>query len=55
MTWAIPAPTKPQRDAIMRAGLNPFAWLVLQEKKHHLVIRHRVTGEIKLISREEPT
>lgn len=44
-------PTKEQAEAMARAGLNRVTWAVLSEMKESLILRHRVTGEIKVIGK----
>ena len=48
------APTKDQQEAMKRAGVDhPLAWKVLQDLPHSLIIRHMLTGEVKLIEKED--
>ena len=44
-------PTKEQAEYIRRAGLVPHEFTVIKELGHSLFIRHRVTGEVKMISK----
>lgn len=44
-------PTREQQQAIERAGLNKAVWVVTQELDKSLIIKHRITGEFKLIRR----
>ena len=44
-------PTKEQAEFIRRAGLVPHEFTVIKELGHSLFIRHRVTGEVKMISK----
>ena len=44
-------PSKVQAEIMKRNGLNPLAWTVLQDLKYSLIVRHRITGEVKLIDK----
>ena len=44
-------PTKAQCAIIRRHGLNVLYWVVVKELKEALIIKHRDTQEVKLISR----
>ena len=44
-------PTKEQAEYIRRAGFVPHEFTVIKELGHTMLIRHRVTGEIKMISK----
>ena len=42
-------PTKAQKTAIEKAGLNPKFWTVKKVLPSSLIVIHRITGEVKLI------
>ena len=44
-------PNKEQAECIRRAGLVPHEFTVIRELDRSLFIRHRVTGEFKMISK----
>ena len=44
-------PTKEQAEFIRRAGFVPHEFTVIKELGHTMLIRHRVTGEVKMISK----
>lgn len=44
-------PNKEQAEYIRRAGLVPHEFTVIKELGYSLFIRHRVTGEVKMISK----
>ena len=44
-------PTKEQGEYIRRAGFVPHEFIVIKELGYSLFIRHRVTGEVKMISK----
>lgn len=44
-------PTKEQQKSIKAAGLNVLTWVVQKELGNSLIVRHRITGEVKLISK----
>lgn len=43
--------TNEQIEAIARAGLRPDDWLVVKDRKYSMVIRSRVTDEVKTIGK----
>ena len=44
-------PTKAQAEALKRAWMSPIAWVVVRELPHSLIVKHRVTGEFKVIEK----
>ena len=42
---------KELRAAIKRNGLSPAWWIVLQDLIHYMIIRHRTTGDVKVIEK----
>jgi hypothetical protein len=44
-------PTREQKEAIKKAGLNPLMWTVLKELPSGLIIIHRIEKAVKLISK----
>lgn len=44
-------PTRDQQAAIKRAGLDPREWTVKKELYSQLIICHRITGDVKLLSK----
>ena len=44
-------PTKEHAEYIRRAGFVPHEFTVIKELGCSLFIRHRVTGEVKMISK----
>lgn len=44
-------PTQAQTETLKRAGLAPIAWAVVRELPHSLIVKHRVTGEFKVIDK----
>lgn len=45
-------PTREQLEIIKRNGLPPACWVVLQDMQHSMIIRHRVTGEVKVVDKK---
>ena len=45
-------PSKAQQVHIKAAGLNVLTWVVQKELPNSLIVRHRITGEVKLIKKE---
>lgn len=46
------APNHNQKIMLQRRGLNPDDWLVVKSLNYTLIIKHRVTGRIKLLDRQ---
>ena len=44
-------PNKAQAEYIRRAGFVPHEFTVIKELAYSLFIRHRVTGEVKMVSK----
>lgn len=44
-------PNKAQAEALKRAGLAPIAWVVVRELHKSMIVRHRITGEVKLVEK----
>ena len=44
-------PSKEQNTIIKRNGLNPLCWVVLQDLTNSMIVKHRVTGEVKVIDK----
>ncbi len=45
------APSKEQLKAFEKAKLNKATWAVMKEMKDSLIVKHRITGEIKVIDK----
>ena len=44
-------PTAEQQLTIVRAGLKPIEWVVIKDLKYSMIIRNRLTNEVKLIGK----
>lgn len=44
-------PTKEQAEILKRNGLLPLSWVIVEEFEHSMIIKHRVTGEFKVIEK----
>lgn len=44
-------PRKAQAETMKRNGLNPLSWTVIKELNHSMIVRHRISGEIKVIDK----
>lgn len=44
-------PSKAQAEAIKRNKLNPALYVVVKELTHSMIIKHRITGEFKVIDK----
>ena len=44
-------PSTEQQENICRAGLNPAEWTVIKDLLYSMIIRNRITNEVKLIGK----
>ena len=44
-------PSKEQQAIMKRNDLQPACWTVLQDLHHSMIVRHRITGEVKVIDK----
>lgn len=44
-------PTKAQHEVLKRNGLNVLTWVVIKELNHSMIVKHRITGEVKVIDK----
>ena len=51
MTKKKKVPNNGHDDAIKRAGLNTLCWVAIKDLGNALLIKHRITGEIKVIDK----
>lgn len=40
-----------QQEVLKRNGLSPLLWVVIKELNHSMIVKHRFTGEIKVIDK----
>lgn len=45
------SPTKEQAEVLEKNGLNKLTWVVLEDMNHYLVVKHRITGDVKHIKK----
>lgn len=44
-------PSKAQQEVMRRNGINSVLWVVMKEFDHSMIIKHRITGEIRHINK----
>lgn len=44
-------PTKEQQAVLKKHKLPEYLWTVMKEYGHALMVRHRITGEVKVIDK----
>lgn len=44
-------PYKQQLEVIKKNGLNPALFVVLKDLQYSMIIKHRITGEVRLIDK----
>lgn len=45
------SPTKEQAKAMKKIGMNPMFWVVIRDLHKSMIVRHRITGEVKLVEK----
>lgn len=45
------SPTRAQARVLEKNGLNKLTWVVIKDLNHSMIVRHRVTGEVKVIDK----
>lgn len=45
------SPSKAQAEVIKRNGLNALTWVVIRDLNHSMIVKHRITGDIKVIDK----
>lgn len=51
MTQKKEMPTKEQIGIIKRNGLTSACWVVLQDLQRSMIVRHRITGEVRVLDK----
>ena len=46
------SPTREQRQIMERHGLKPRWWTVLRNLNHNLIVKNKLTGEIKYLEKQ---
>lgn len=44
-------PTKAQAEVLTRNGLNKLSWVVIKDLEYSMIVKHRITGEFKVIEK----
>ena len=44
-------PTRQQQEVMRKNGLNSILFVVVKDLPHIMIIKHRITGEIKVLDR----
>lgn len=47
-------PTPAQQEVLKRHGLNVINWEVVQDLENSMIVRHRITGEYKVVEKNGP-
>ena len=46
-----PTPTKEQQKILQMNGLPTHVWVVVKELPNSMIVKHRITGEFKVIDK----
>jgi hypothetical protein len=44
-------PSRAQQEVMRKEGLNSILWVVMKEFDHSMIVKHRITGEVRLINK----
>ena len=44
-------PTSEQRAVLEKNNLNAVCWVVVKDMQGSMIVKHRITGEFKLVSK----
>lgn len=44
-------PNKAQQEALKRNGLNVLTWVVIKDLAHSMIVKHRISGQVKVINK----
>lgn len=44
-------PTRRQQEIMRRNGINSILFVVIKELEHRLIIKHRITGVVKVLDK----
>lgn len=45
------SPTKQQAEILKNNKLNPALYVVLKDLNHHMIVKHRITAEVKVVDK----
>lgn len=45
------APTKEQQKILQGHALDRYLWVVVKDLNHSMIVKHRITGEFKVIDK----
>lgn len=51
MTKKPKLPTETQRKTLEKNHLHLVTWKVLEDREAHLIVKHRITGEERVVSK----
>lgn len=44
-------PTRQQQEVMRKNGLNSILFVVVKDLPHSMIVKHRITGEIKVLDK----
>ena len=44
-------PTKEQQEVMKKNKLPPLTWVVVKDLKYSMIVKHRITGEFRVIDK----
>lgn len=44
-------PSKKQQEIMRENGINSILYVVIKELDHSMIVKHRITGEVKVLNK----
>lgn len=44
-------PSRKQQEIMRKNGINSILYVVIEELDHSIIVKHRITGEIKVLDK----
>lgn len=46
-------PSKKHQEIMRKNGINSILYVVMKELDHSIIIKHRITGDVKVLDKQE--
>lgn len=43
--------SRAQQEVMRKAGLNSILWVVIKDLQHSMIVKHRITGDVRVIDK----
>ena len=51
MTQENATPSKKQQEIMRKNGINSILYVVIKELDHSIIVKHRITGKVKVLGK----